>query len=1323
MMIEEPVEIVVDEERLTAEMNAYHEWLESHTEEAYRVAGEARKKGLDFAEVVEIPRAADLASRTEKLLEDYLKPSPEQEPIKIQDDLRKLLTRVDREDASIQVAVDVAKRMHALTADVKKSIDTGLRVGLAVLTEAVLVAPLEGIGDVKILNNEDGTEFLSIEFCGPIRAAGGTAQALGVLIGDMVRRELGLNRYIPSTPEVERVKEEFGLYRSGLQYKPPPEEIEIIVRACPVMINGEATEQIECSGYKEVRNIEGARVRGGVMLVIGEGLCLKAPKIQKHTERLKIPGWEFIAGFASKGKTKDENKDSFKRRIIPKNDRFLDDVIAGRPVFGEPGEPGAFRLRYGRSRASGLAAAGINPVSMEAMGGFLAVGTQMKVERPGKAAAVTPTTDVEGPTVLLNDGSYHRIDTIEEWHDIEKEVLSIWDSGEILVGFGEFLENNKELVPSAYNKDWWAADLAESIDLPTKVEQFAEILGVNRNILPPGLPFNGAISRGGEPALDRLRRRRDWNRYLRSLSLNWTQTKSICINFGVSPPPPWNLWWSDLPLSFTSVLIEALLTGQINNQALILEGAASGWKPNQNIENIGLDTPSTGQWPRWTKVHEHGVVKSSLMVLGIQHHHSNDDIIIPHHWEALIEGLGLKIDSNRVVLSVEALPHVDERVTRIRQATAVIEEEEKRLAKLEQQRSIERIRAETAARQRGLNIEETEKVGDTAAAVIEDSGPPDSKALIAAYQLLDSHEADRSLWLVKNLSQLRWEDSAPTRVGSRMGRPEKASRREMKPMVHALFPIGDYGGPQRLLSQAANKGGIRIEMGIRICLKCGQETPHLRCHNRPQSSEAIECGGKTKEKALRGGRKPRRLGQRTSIRLDSILEVKRRALGLDKLPKKIKGVKGLISYNQTPEPVEKGILRAKYNLSVFRDGTARYDMIDVPVTHFKPSEIHTSWEILSTLGYTHDVDGAPLTHDDQILELFPQDFIPSSRAVEHLKATCDFVDDELTRLYDMEPFYNIENENDLVGNLAIGLAPHTSGGVLCRIIGWTDASAGYAHPLFHAAKRRNCDGDEDSIMMLMDGLLNFSKFILPANRGGRMDAPLVLTTRLNPSEIDKEALNVDCSWQYPRSFYESTQEQPHPAEIKSQIEIVEHRLGTIGDVRGYGWTHDSGPLDSGPTNSSYKTLETMVDKMNAQLALGSILRCVDVSRVASQVIESHFLPDLRGNLVAFTRQKVRCVRCGHSYRRIPLAGKCIQHKQNERGLTNGRGDDSSICAGNVVLTVSEGSVRKYIKVTRHVIENYGVNLYTKQRVDWMSDSVDSLFNDDTVTVMTLGDFL
>ena len=1322
MVVEEKPMVVLDEARLSAEMEAYHTWLERRTEEVYSVARDARAKGLDFVDDVEIPRAADLASRTERLLEDYLIPQKGQDPIPIQDDLRELLKKVDRETASIQIAVDVARRMHTLTADVRQSIDTGLRVGLAVLTEAVLVAPLEGIGDVKILNNEDGSEFLSIEFCGPIRAAGGTAQALGVLIGDMVRRELGLDRYVPTTPEVERVKEEFGLYRAGLQYKPPPEEIEIIVRACPVMINGEATEQIECSGYKEVRNIEGSRVRGGVMLVIGEGLCLKAPKLQKHTERLQIPGWEFIAGFTSKGKSKDSKEEYFKRRVISTNERYLDDVIAGRPVFGGPGEPGAFRLRYGRSRASGLAAAGINPVSMEAMGSFLAVGTQMKVERPGKACAVTPTTEIDGPLVLLIDGTFHRIETVEEWRDVEERVLTIWDSGEILVGFGEFLENNKELVPSPYNRDWWAADLAEAMNQPSKVESFAEIIAVKRADLPPGLPFNGAISRGGEPALERSQRRRDWNRFLRHLNLEWPQVKAICNEFGTAPPPPWNPWWSDLPLSFTKQLIEALLDSRIKNGDLRLNGAAAQWSADLQLDDVGLDTPSTGEWPGWTKVHEHGVVKSSLMVLGIEHRHHRGDIVIPKHWEPLLEGLGLEIHGKGVQRRTEAAPHAANRVTEIRSATLIIEKEDARLDDVEERRSIERIRAETGARQRGLNIEDTEIEGDEAASKITDPGPPDRDGLIAAYRILDDHEVERSLWLVRKLSDLRWEDAVSCRIGSRMGRPEKASRREMKPMVHSLYPIGNYGGPQRLMGHAAAQGSIRIEMGPRICSRCGQESPHLTCHNRPDPKEASECGGKTRERALRGGRRPRRLGQRTSVPLEAILEVKRRRLGLDRLPNRIKAVKALMSYNQTPEPIEKGILRARHNVSVFRDGTARYDMIDVPVTHFRPREIRTSWQALVELGYSHDIDGQALTNDEQMLELFPQDLIPSTLAIDHLQSTCDFVDDELVRLYDMEPFYQIQTGEDLVGHLAIGLAPHTSGGVLCRIIGWTDASAGYAHPLFHAAKRRNCDGDEDSILMLMDGLLNFSKFILPANRGGRMDAPLVLTTRLNPSEIDKEALNVDCSWQYPREFYEATLLQPHPAELKSIIEIVDHRLGTVGDVRGYGWTHDSGPLDAGPTNSSYKTLESMVDKMNAQLALGQRLRAVDVSRVARQVIESHFLPDLRGNLMAFTRQKVRCVRCGHSYRRVPLAGRCIQRRRNEGDFGNGR-DDGGMCAGNVVLTVSEGSVRKYIKVTRHVIENYGVDLYTKQRVDWLSDSVDSLFNDDTVTVMTLDDFI
>ena len=1323
---------VYDRARMDSERDAYQKRLDVQAEEVYQLAGQARSQGLDFSDDVEIPRAADLASRTQKLLEDpYLKPNrenPDVDPIEIESELRVLLKSSDRETAAIEIALKVAKRMHDLTSDIAQAIDSGLRVGLAVLTEAVLVAPLEGIGEVRIMNNADGSEFLSIDYAGPIRAAGGTAQALGVLIGDMIRRELGVGRYVPTTPEVERVKEEFGLYRVGLQYKPPPEEIEVIVRACPVMVNGEETESQECAGYKEVRNIVNknntprTRIRGGVMLVIGEGLCLKAPKILKHTERLKIPGWEFIAQFAGKSKSDSDESEEIKRRVISKVDRYMDDVIAGRPVFGEPGEPGGFRLRYGRSRATGLAAAGFNPVSMEAHGGFISVGTQLKTERPGKACAATPCIDLDGPTVLLRDGSYLRISTIEQWRSSSTEVISIWDSGEVLSGFGEFLENNKDLVPSGYNRDWWAADLADALDHPDKIDSFAAMLGVNRSSLPPGIPFNGAIQRGGENDLERSLRKRDWQLYLRDMELNWDQACQAVKEYGAAVPPPWNFWWSDMPLSFAPRLIDALCHSEINGGRLRMIGAASGWSHDSQFEKIDLPAPSTGEWPRWTMVHDHGVVKSALMTLGVEHYHDDGDIVIPAAWEGLLDGLGLEFATGTIRVAADASPHISDRVSRIGEATDTIAKENKRIEEIESVRSVERMRAETAARQRGLGISETDTEGRAAAEAIEDPGPDDPSLLKAAYTILDDHEVERALWLVRRLSNLRWEDSVPCRVGSRMGRPEKAGVREMKPMVHALYPIGESGGPQRLLGQAAGKGSIRVEMGPRICDKCGKDTPHLRCHHR-LSESVEECGGRTSVRKRRGDHNRRRMGQRTSVPLSKIVETKRRALGLNRVPDRIKAVKGLISIAQTPEPIEKGILRARHGVSVFRDGTSRYDMSDVPLTHFKPSEIGTPWQRLSELGYSHDVFGEALTSDEQMLELLPQDFVASRSARQHLLSTCQFVDDLLIRFYKMKPFYEATEELDLVGHLGIGLAPHTSGGVLCRIIGWTDASAGYAHPLFHAAKRRNCDGDEDSLMMLLDGLLNFSKTILPSGRGGRMDAPLVLSTRIDASEIDKEALNVDCGWSYNKAFYEGTKSQPHPSELENIVDLVEGRLGTVGEVRGYGWTHDSGELDAGPANSSYKTLETMEDKMLAQLAIGRRLRSVSAARVASQVIESHFLPDLRGNLMAFTRQKVRCVKCGHSYRRMPLAGKCIQTTSGSGIGLGSSQDGGTLCGGNVVLTVSEGAVRKYIKITSEVMETYGVDDYTKQRVGWMTDSVDSLFNDDKVTVMTLEDFI
>ena len=98
-------------------------------------------------------------------------------------------------------------------------------------------------------------------------------------------------------------------------------------------------------------------------------------------------------------------------------------------------------------------------------------------------------------------------------------------------------------------------------------------------------------------------------------------------------------------------------------------------------------------------------------------------------------------------------------------------------------------------------------------------GPENVASLNRSVSLLDDRIVDGSLWLVRKLSSMRWEDSATCRIGARMGRPEKSGVREMKPLVHSLYPIAESGGPQRLLGEACSKGSIRVQMGPRVCSK------------------------------------------------------------------------------------------------------------------------------------------------------------------------------------------------------------------------------------------------------------------------------------------------------------------------------------------------------------------------------------------------------------------------------------------------------------------------------------------------------------------------
>jgi DNA polymerase II large subunit len=1134
---------------VSSDMRSYFSRLQDDIESCYFIAGEARKKGLDPELEVEIPQALDIAVRVEQLV------GPKGIAPKIRETTKKI---GNRELVSLEIARQIVNGKTYKFNKIEDALDQAIRTGLAILTEGVLVAPLEGIAEVKLGKNKDGTDYVALYFSGPIRSAGGTGQAMSVLIADVVRRELGIGKYVPTSGEIERYKEEIPLYKrvQHLQYTPSVDEIDKITKGCPICITGEGTEKEEVTGYRDLPRVETNRLRGGACLVIAEGLCLKAPKLLKHVKKLKLKGWDFLDIFVNKSNGGEDKKTDGIPEIAP-SIKYIGEVIAGRPVFSHPSRKGGFRLRYGRARTGGLASTAVSPASMKILDDFIAVGTQIKTERPGKGTIGTPCSQIDGPIVLLQNGDLVQVNDVA---DVEKyDVKKIIDLGEILIPFGEFIENNALLPDSSYVYEWWIQDLQKSL-----------------NCLPKDYDIH-CIMENDEKTQKKINE--DFGREINLKEPLFLDVFEISTRYNVPLHPYYNLFWHDITSDDVVKLSKCVKEhGEIVDDSLLV-------------------------LPRYDEI------KNILIELGAIHKQSQEKLILDRHSHSIIRCLGLDIEDGRIV--------------------------------------------------------ETERV-----------------------KLLENlKEGQDTTSLVSGLVGIEVRKKAPFRIGTRMGRPEKADARKMKPPPHVLFPVGNYGGNQRLFRTAAEKSTIEFEAGRRKCSKCGKTTYRVFC----------TCGGHTDP-----------IEGRIEIQKVSIseeLNIAKSNLKERNLPETIKGVIGTISKHKTPEPLEKGILRAKHNVSVFKDGTIRFDMTDAPLTHFKPKEIHVSIQKLKKLGYTTDYLGNTLEFDNQICELKVQDVIISKSCGEYFVNVSRFIDDLLVKFYKLNRFFKIRRLEDLTGHLVVGLAPHTSAGSLARIIGFTDAQVCFAHPFYHAAKRRNADGDEDGLMLLIDALLNFSHAYIPDKRGGRMDLPLLLTTRIDPSEIDKEAHNIDVMARYPLDFYEATLRHENPKELEPIMDLVSSRLGTELQYEQFGFTHDTDDISAGPEISSYKTLKTMMDKMNAQLNLAAKIRAVDEADVAYKVIERHFLPDILGNLRAFSKQSVRCPICNITYRRVPLTGTCIQ------------------CGGKLILTVHEKSVKKYLEISKEVAEKYNISPYSRQRIRLVEKSINSLFVSDKVKKPKLTDFL
>jgi DNA polymerase II large subunit len=540
-----------------------------------------------------------------------------------------------------------------------------------------------------------------------------------------------------------------------------------------------------------------------------------------------------------------------------------------------------------------------------------------------------------------------------------------------------------------------------------------------------------------------------------------------------------------------------------------------------------------------------------------------------------------------------------------------------------------------------------------------------------------------------------------------MGRPEKAKRREMKPLVHVLFPVSLAGGSHRDIVEAGKKGPVFVDVVKRKCPTCKNYTFRVKCHDCGCETMAERscprCGRLLKDNSCPACKADAVPYQRQSLNFKDLLEVASRNLGVS-APKQLRGVKGLTNEDKTPEIIEKGILRAKYDLSVYKDGTIRFDATNAPLTHIKPGEIGVPVEKLRDLGYTHDIFGIPLTDPGQILELKIQDVVVPRNAAEYFIQVAGFIDELLTKVYGLPSFYNLKKPDELVGHLIMGLAPHTCACILGRVIGFTNLKVIYAHPIWHSAKRRDCDGDEDAIMLTLDILLNFSRRYLPAQIGGIMDAPLLMIPFVNTKEVQRQAHDFDVDAEYPLEFYQRSMEKAEAKALGPVMDVISHRLGTEAQFEGFHYTTPVSNINMGNSESSYKQLKSMIEKLDLQLELGARIDAVDVRRVALKVLTTHFMRDISGNLRAFTTQAFRCKGCNKRFRRLPLQGKC------------------SFCGGQLTLTVYRGGIEKYLEAAQQLVDKYGLPKYYTQRLTLIKQEIASTFDNKKPKQTGLFDF-
>jgi DNA polymerase II large subunit len=1158
----------------------YQESILQSVQKNLNVGMEARRRGIDVTERVEPKIAFDLSDRVAKMHD-----------IDIAKRLRELLSNTSKERAALKIAEEIALGEYGED-DLRTRLDNAVRVSLAVVTEGVTIAPLQGIADVQLKKNSNGKEYLSISFAGPIRSAGGTEAALTMLIADHARKIVGVDSYSADSfdDETGRFVEELRIYErevGSFQFKVLDEDVIKCISRLPVELDGIDTDPVEVVGHRGMKRISTDRVRGGALRVMNDGLIGRSRKLLKLVEELGVDGWDWLNDL--KGAIQTGNEDAVYHR--------MSEVITGRPVLSMTKKIGGFRLRYGRCYNTGFATIGIHPTIPILLNHAVVVGTQIKMDVPGKASTIALVDSIEPPLVKLDDGTVLYVSTVQQAIEIRSKVEKIIYLGDILISYGDFLENNAQLLPASYVEEIWALQLK------------SKLISFETNQQPSSSSDTSLIlSEAEEEKDDRINNKRIVKLVQEPLVIFPTVKEALEISrmYHVPLHPKYSFYWESVSIDEVLLLKDQLVTSKQNNDEIVSVNLTYNPELKDILERLGV---------------VHSVENGSIRI-------SNTD----------------QIYALRSLL-LESKPYSTD---------------------LSTSRSI---------------------------------SP-------------ESSETNNILGFISRISGVEVMSKFASSIAVRVGRPEKAAERKMKPPVHVLFPVGTKGGATRDILKAAKGESFYAEIANRFCIDCNLPSVGTYCRKcgaaTPIRNLCIFCKRDIPDSTFNNRCDRCHAEGKTyspvSYPLNTAIEETQQKLKVMAV-EPLKGVRSLISKDKAAEPLEKGVLRQKHNLYTFKDGTIRFDATNEPLTHFKPKWIRTSIERLKDLGYKKDYLGRDIVTSDQLVELFMQDIIIPLESAKYLVRVSKFIDEELVKLYGLEPFYNVSSVEDLVGHFAVGLAPHTSVGIIGRIIGFTDSQVCLASPIWHSAKRRDCDGDADSMMLLMDAFLNFSYSFLPNKIGGLMDAPLLIQPVVLPHEVQRQAHNIDISSSYPLEFYQATWKQVKSGDLSEKIETIKNRIGKESQFFDYGFTHFTDLLTTNVQRSAYSRLNTMDEKLEMQISTAKLINAVDPDEVVSMVLTTHILPDIMGNMRAYSSQAFRCSKCGEKYRRIPLIGKCTE------------------CGNELLQTVTRGSVEKYIDIAANMCEQFKISDYLRCRVKSLTAELNLIFQQQKKDQFTLTDFM